>query len=217
MSQKHDVEESDRAEHDAELLRLFHECRAASTQDYCPFIVAIWEHLGLELGGTARNIMRNPAEAEDLVQNTMLKLIEKAPHYDPHRGSVRTWVHMILKYEIRKLFRAKNQKKHAEAPLPPNTENDEEPTISVFEKELQPWQVSQKGLAQKVMMKEELAGMVAAINQLDSPWPEVWKLILLGYERDEIALQLGINKERLNEFTSKRRLLEKLKRLRICS
>ena len=50
---------------------------------------------------TARRILRNRREAEDLVQDVFIEINKKAGLYDPQKGSVKTW---ILQYAYHRSF-----------------------------------------------------------------------------------------------------------------
>jgi RNA polymerase sigma-70 factor, ECF subfamily len=59
----------------------------------------------------------DPQLAEELVQNVMTRLWQRARTYDPARGSVRTWVFMIARTAVIDLHRRSIQAA-APAPLP---------------------------------------------------------------------------------------------------
>src|SRR5215831_13658133 len=50
---------------------------------------------------TARRILRNRVEAEDLVQDVFIEIHKKASLYDPQKGSVKTW---IMQYAYHRSF-----------------------------------------------------------------------------------------------------------------
>ena len=55
---------------------------------------------------TARRILRNRGEAEDLAQEVFIEIHKKAGLYDPQKGSVKTW---IMQYAYHRSF---NRKKY---------------------------------------------------------------------------------------------------------
>lgn len=52
-----------------------------------------------------KKVLYNTDRAEEIVQDTFLKAVDKAGSYNPKRGSVNTWFNMLLSSEIRSELR----------------------------------------------------------------------------------------------------------------
>lgn len=57
-------------------------------------LVALYQRYGPTMLGLALRILRNRADAEDLVHDVFIEAWQKADAYDPSRGRVRTWLLM---------------------------------------------------------------------------------------------------------------------------
>jgi RNA polymerase sigma-70 factor (ECF subfamily) len=57
----------------------------------------MYERFAPRVFGLGLVMLGNPAQAEDLVQDTFVKVWRTAPSYDPSRGSLDTWVLLIAR------------------------------------------------------------------------------------------------------------------------
>jgi RNA polymerase sigma-70 factor (ECF subfamily) len=57
----------------------------------------LYQRFAPRIYGLGMVMLGNPAQAEDLVQDTFVKLWRNAAQYDPGRGSVDTWVLLIAR------------------------------------------------------------------------------------------------------------------------
>jgi len=57
----------------------------------------LYDHFAPRIFGLGMVMLGEPAQAEDLVQDTFVKLWRNAAHYDPGRGSLDTWVLLIAR------------------------------------------------------------------------------------------------------------------------
>jgi RNA polymerase sigma-70 factor, ECF subfamily len=55
----------------------------------------LYEHVAGRVYGLALQVVRNPAQAEEVTQEVLVELWRTASRYDPLRGSVMTWVMTI--------------------------------------------------------------------------------------------------------------------------
>ncbi len=58
---------------------------------------ALYSRLAPRVFGLGRVMLGDPAQAEDLVQDTFVKAWRKASSYDPDRGSLDTWVLLVAR------------------------------------------------------------------------------------------------------------------------
>ncbi len=70
---------------DSELIRLL----AAGHGDALAVIIDRYQRLVLSV---ARRIVKDEAEAEDVVQTVFLEILKDVAQFDPHRGSLKTWL-----------------------------------------------------------------------------------------------------------------------------
>ena len=73
----------------------------------------LYERYGSRLYGLGVKLLRDPGMAEELVQETFVRLWRSAPNYDPARGSVRTFLFTIARRVAVDLMR-----RSASRPLP---------------------------------------------------------------------------------------------------
>ncbi|ACU72857.1 RNA polymerase, sigma-24 subunit, ECF subfamily [Catenulispora acidiphila DSM 44928] len=52
---------------------------------------AVYEHLAGPILGTARRVLRDPAQAEEVTQEVLVEIWRTASRFDPTRGSARAW------------------------------------------------------------------------------------------------------------------------------
>lgn len=69
--------------------------RAVQRGDRTAF-AALYDHLATPAYGLARRVVRDPARAEEVVQEAMLDVWRHAPRFDPQRGSARSWILTII-------------------------------------------------------------------------------------------------------------------------
>jgi RNA polymerase sigma-70 factor (ECF subfamily) len=75
---------------DAELMRAFTAGERWAAE-------ALYTRLAPRLFGLGRAMLGDPAQAEDLVQDTFVKVWRAAPSYDPARGGLDTWVLLMAR------------------------------------------------------------------------------------------------------------------------
>jgi RNA polymerase sigma-70 factor (ECF subfamily) len=56
---------------------------------------ALYDQLSPSVYGLARRVVRDPARAEEVVQDAMVEVWRRATRFDSEQGSVRSWVLMI--------------------------------------------------------------------------------------------------------------------------
>ena len=67
-----------------------------------------WDEITPKLYGYLINTLKNPALADDILQNTWLKAMEAMPRYED-RGHFSAWLFMIAKNEMRMHWRTANR------------------------------------------------------------------------------------------------------------
>lgn len=61
---------------------------------------ALYDLYANELYGLIRGMVPDPADAQELLQETLWHAWRYAPRYDPARASVRTWLHVIMRSRV---------------------------------------------------------------------------------------------------------------------
>ncbi len=65
----------------------------------------IYEREGRWLLGVVRRIVRDPALSEDVLQDAMLQVWQRAGTYDPTLGSARGWIYTVVRHRALKAVR----------------------------------------------------------------------------------------------------------------
>lgn len=60
-------------------------------------LAALWDRFAPVLLGLARRVLKDPADAEEVVQEAFLHLWRQAGRYDPSRASVPTWLALVTR------------------------------------------------------------------------------------------------------------------------
>ncbi|HSL84011.1 MAG TPA: sigma-70 family RNA polymerase sigma factor [Thermoanaerobaculia bacterium] len=60
-------------------------------------VAALWDRHAPVLLGLARRVLKDPADAEEVVQEAFLHLWRQAGRYDPSRASVPTWLALVTR------------------------------------------------------------------------------------------------------------------------
>ncbi len=82
--------------------------RIAQNRDRTAF-ATLFRHFAPRIKGFGIKSSRDPAMAEELVQETMLAVWRAAPTYDPGRASATTWIFTICRNKRIDLFRRRNR------------------------------------------------------------------------------------------------------------
>jgi len=129
--------------------------------------------------GIGRRILRDDAEAEDLVQEIFLYVSQKAELYDPTRGSVRTWLVQTSYYKAllrRARLRARNYDSWGD-----RQEGDE--LVEVADASLRPYDRSGEGLFGRDGWRELLASLT------EDQWETIRLHFYEGHTFAEIAVR----------------------------
>lgn len=81
-------------------------------------------HIG-EMRRIARSILRNAADAEDLVHDVFVEACEKWDQYDATRGSRRSW--LVVRLRSRAIDRLRRQSRICDGPVPVEEAAPEDP------------------------------------------------------------------------------------------
>jgi RNA polymerase sigma-70 factor (ECF subfamily) len=60
-------------------------------------LAALWDRFAPVLLGLARRVLKDPADAEEVVQEVFLHLWRQAGRYDPTRSSLSTWLALVTR------------------------------------------------------------------------------------------------------------------------
>ena len=60
-------------------------------------VAALWDRFAPVLLGLARRVLKDPADAEEVVQEVFLHLWRQADRYDPTRSSLSTWLALVTR------------------------------------------------------------------------------------------------------------------------
>lgn len=80
----------------------------------------LYEALGRNVFALARRMTGSREDAEEVVQDTFVKVHDKAARFDPVRGSVRAWVYTIARNECRMRLRARASRPRPAGGLDPH-------------------------------------------------------------------------------------------------
>ena len=73
----------------------------------------VFEAEGPRLMALALRIVRHPALAEEVVQDTLVKVWTRAVRFEPDRGAARAWLTIILRNTALNVLRAERRQDHA--------------------------------------------------------------------------------------------------------
>jgi RNA polymerase sigma-70 factor (ECF subfamily) len=153
-----------------------------------------WVRLRQRLLRHARMVVFEPALAEDLVQESLVAVLEKP---EAHRGeaSLMTWAVAILKHKIADWYRSPHQRRRAWIEADDN-EDVSDPVDGLYDeqgsyKEAVPsWQQPEKQETQRQMMSV----MEACLKRLPSQTGRVFMMReWLGFETTEICERLSLS------------------------
>jgi RNA polymerase sigma-70 factor, ECF subfamily len=91
--------------------------RRVATRDADALEALYDRHTGL-LYPVALRIVRSPADAEDVLQQTWVKVWDSAATYDAARGSVAGWLLAIVRSRALDLYRSRATRRNAESAFP---------------------------------------------------------------------------------------------------
>lgn len=93
--------DSQRSAHDAALVRAVADGRPEAVEE-------LFDRYGGMLLGLARKVVKDPADAEEVLQETFVHVWNRAGSYDPARSSVATWLVLITRSRAIDRVRTKN-------------------------------------------------------------------------------------------------------------
>lgn len=126
---------------------------------------------------TAIRIVRDPASAEDIVQDAFLKLWNNAPHFAASRGSLRTWLITAVRHRAIDRLRGRSAHEREECELTP--------WLKVTEPMSDP--------SSRVSVSVERSAVRAALNSLPRQQRLAVELAYFGsYTQTEIAGMMGV-------------------------
>ena len=70
-----------------------------------------WEHFRVELTGYCYRMLGSPFDAEDAVQDTMLRAWRSRDSYDPAQSSTRTWLYAIATHRCLDILKASKRRR----------------------------------------------------------------------------------------------------------
>jgi RNA polymerase sigma-70 factor (ECF subfamily) len=82
----------------------------------------LYDRFASDMLALAQRMLGGPREAEDLVHDVFLEAWHRASHYDPSRGTVRTW--LMLRVRSRALDRLRSTKRATWTPFDENALRD---------------------------------------------------------------------------------------------
>lgn len=148
-----------------------------------------------------------PGLAEDLVQEVMIKVWQKAGGYDPRKASATTWIYTVARNCRIDMLRRKSNTQH----LPLENEDfwhepDEETPVSLFRQKKTEEQVRQS-LGQLPREQDEILRKVylegkshaEASNELGLPLGTVKSRVRLGLQKLQILVAPEYREELINE------------------
>jgi RNA polymerase sigma-70 factor, ECF subfamily len=88
---------------------------------------ALYDRFASRIYGLGITLLRNPTDAEDLVQDTFLKIWRKGATFDPVRGSLEGWILLMARSLAIDLLRRRSLEARKLASEPKPSEASEEP------------------------------------------------------------------------------------------
>ena len=180
-----------------------------STQDRRAF-AQLFEHFAPLLKSFAQASRQDgwfPGLAEDLVQEVMIKVWQKAGGYDPTKASATTWIYTVARNCRIDMLRRKCNTQH----LPLENEDfwhepDEETPVSLFRQKKTEEQV-RKSLGQLPREQDEILRKVylegkshaEASNELGLPLGTVKSRVRLGLQKLQILVSPEFREELIND------------------
>jgi RNA polymerase sigma factor (sigma-70 family) len=180
-----------------------------STQDRSAF-AQLFEHFAPLLKSFAQASRQDgwfPGLAEDLVQEVMIKVWQKAGGYDPTKASATTWIYTVARNCRIDMLRRKCNTQH----LPLENEDfwhepDEETPVSLFRQKKTEEQV-RKSLGQLPREQDEILRKVylegkshaEASNELGLPLGTVKSRVRLGLQKLQILVAPEFREELIND------------------
>ncbi len=129
------------------------------------------------LYGLALRMLRDPSEAEDLLQDVFVKMWREAARYDATRGAPLAWAFTITRNRAIDRIRAAGRRPHTE--IDPQPGNDPDPTAPAPDLE--------------AASSESAAAVRAGLNELPADVRRTMELAYFGGQsQTEIAATLGI-------------------------
>jgi RNA polymerase sigma-70 factor (ECF subfamily) len=138
---------------------------------------ALYDRWNRSVFSLVLQVLKDPDEAEDIVEETFWQAWRKAPSYEPSRGAVSTWLLTIARRKA--LDRLRSRARQREESLDQNTG-----FVSLTSSEPDPSQLAEGA--------ERRAGLVAALNELPVEQRRVLELgYFSGMSQSEIAEAIG--------------------------
>ncbi len=96
-------------------------------------LVALFDRSGSLLLAVAARVTGSRAEAEDVVQESLLRVWHEAPRFDRARGSAATWLITLTRNRAIDRVRARRRRDHYEEAAEPESAPPPSPESAVFE------------------------------------------------------------------------------------
>jgi RNA polymerase sigma-70 factor, ECF subfamily len=126
---------------------------------------ALFDRYGRLVFTVARKILRNDAEAEDLMQEVFIEIYKKASLYDAGKGSVKIW---LLQYAYHRSF---NRRKY----LALRNFYDSSPTMTLTHLEL----AAKQDAFDEISSREWLQELGRGMNELNAKERQIIELVSL--------------------------------------